>query len=197
MSKHTTNGQSFFHERIATPTGMMLLLTDDGHRLRALDWDDHEERLQRLLGLHYGEGPTRFEPVAGPASEARRAIEAYFAGELSALDALRTQTGGTAFQREVWTALRAIPVGTTTSYGRLAATIGRPKAVRAVGLANGANPIALVVPCHRVIGADASLTGYGGGIERKRWLLEHEGVHLPAPRARRPRTDGQSGFAYA
>ena len=197
MSNQATNGQSFFLERMATPTGTMLLLTDEQQRLRALDWDDHEERLQRLLGLHYGARSTRFETVGGPASEARRAIEAYFAGELSALNALRTQTAGTTFQREVWAALRAIPVGATTSYGRLAATIGRPKAVRAVGLANGSNPIALVVPCHRVIGADASLTGYGGGIERKRWLLEHEGVHLPAPRARRPRTDGQSGFAYA
>jgi methylated-DNA-[protein]-cysteine S-methyltransferase len=197
MSKHPSNEQSFFLERFPTPTGTMLLLTDEHHRVRALDWDDHEERLQRLLGLHYGAGATRFETAAETSSQARRAIEAYFSGELSALDPLRTETGGTSFQRQVWAALRAIPVGATTSYGQLAATIGRPKAVRAVGLANGSNPIALVVPCHRVIGADASLTGYGGGIERKRWLLEHEGVHLPAARAQRPRADGQRAFAYA
>jgi methylated-DNA-[protein]-cysteine S-methyltransferase len=197
MSKHTTN-ESFFLERFPTPTGTMLLLTDERQCLRALDWDDHEERLQRLLALHYGPGTTaRIETHAKSASQARQAIEGYFAGDLSALGPLRTQTGGTAFQREVWAALRAIPVGVTTSYGQLAATIGRPKAVRAVGLANGSNPVALVVPCHRVIGADASLTGYGGGIERKRWLLEHEGVRLPAPRPRRSRTDGQSAFAYA
>jgi len=196
MSSHTTSDQRFFIERIPTPTGMMLLLTDEQERLRALDWDDHESRMQRLLGLHYGAGAARVE-MSVRLSSARRAIEAYFAGELLALEPLRTQTGGTEFQREVWTALRSIPVGETTSYGRLAATIGRPRAVRAVGLANGANPVALVVPCHRVIGADASLTGYGGGIERKRWLLEHEGFHLPAVRVRRARTNDQVTFAYA
>lgn len=196
MASHTVNGQRFFIERIPTPTGMMLLLTDDRERLRSLDWDDHEARLQHLLNLHYGAGATRLE--ASPRiSNAGHAIEAYFAGELSAIGALRTETGGTVFQREVWKALRAIPVGETSSYGQLAASIGRPKAVRAVGLANGANPVALVVPCHRIIGSDASLTGYGGGIERKRWLLEHEGVRLPTARARRPRTSAQASFAYA
>lgn len=196
MSKHTTNRQSFFVERIPTPTGPMLLLTDEQQRLRALDWEDHEARMHRLLGLHYGAGATGIVP-APRTSHARRAIEAYFAGELSALATLGVQTGGTAFQRQVWRALRDIPLGQVTSYGRLAATIGRPRAVRAVGLANGANPVALVVPCHRVIGADASLTGYGGGIERKRWLLAHEGARLPASRARRPDTDAQRSFACA
>jgi methylated-DNA-[protein]-cysteine S-methyltransferase len=85
-------------------------------------------------------------------------------------------TGGTPFQREVWAALRRIPAGQIASYGQLAARIGRPAAVRAVGLANGSNPVGVIVPCHRVIGANGSLTGYGGGIERKRWLLAHEGV---------------------
>jgi methylated-DNA-[protein]-cysteine S-methyltransferase len=84
------------------------------------------------------------------------------------------QTSGTPFQREVWRALRNIPCGTTVSYAKLAEQIGRPAAVRAVGLANGSNPVGVVVPCHRVIGANGSLTGYGGGIERKSWLLEHE-----------------------
>ena len=90
-------------------------------------------------------------------------------------------TSGTAFQNQVWSALRRIPRGQTLSYGALAKKIDRPAAVRAVGLANGANPIAIVVPCHRVIGANASLTGYGGGLERKRWLLDHEGAASVRP----------------
>jgi methylated-DNA-[protein]-cysteine S-methyltransferase len=188
--------RSFFIERLPTPTGMMRLLTDEQQNLRALDWEDHEARMHRLLGLHYGAGAPRLE-AAARTSDARRAIEAYFAGELSAIAALRVETAGTAFQRQVWRALRDIPPGEVTSYGRLAATIGRPRAVRAVGLANGANPVALVVPCHRVIGADASLTGYGGGIERKRWLLLHEGARLQASRARRPEADAQRSFACA
>src|SRR5690606_4692756 len=106
----------------------------------------------------------------------RTAVSAYFGGDLTALDGLTVQTGGTDFQRSVWTALRAIPAGQTRSYGQLAAAIGSPKAVRAAGLANGQNPIAVIVPCHRVIGANGTLTGYAGGLERKRWLLAHEGA---------------------
>jgi methylated-DNA-[protein]-cysteine S-methyltransferase len=101
-------------------------------------------------------------------------MRAYFAGNLTAIDDLPVATGGTDFQRQVWRALRQIPCGETISYGELARRIDRPAAVRAVGLANGSNPISVVVPCHRVIGSDGSLTGYGGGIERKRWLLTHE-----------------------
>jgi methylated-DNA-[protein]-cysteine S-methyltransferase len=107
-------------------------------------------------------------------AEIVQALGAYFEGQLDALDRLPVAAGGTPFQRLVWSALRTIPAGTTTSYGRLAASIGRPGASRAVGLANGANPIGIVVPCHRVIGAAGQLTGYGGGLDRKRWLLEHE-----------------------
>ncbi len=105
---------------------------------------------------------------------AAQALLAYFDGDLSAVNDLPTETNGTAFQRAVWQVLRKIPAGRTISYGALAAQIGNPKAVRAVGLANGSNPIAIVVPCHRVIGANASLTGYGAGLHRKRWLLAHE-----------------------
>ena len=101
---------------------------------------------------------------------------------MAAIVNLPVKTGGTTFQREVWVALRAIPAGQTVTYGALALRLDRPKTVRAVGLAIGANPVGVVVPCHRVIGADASLTGYGGGLERKRWLLEHEGVRLPLRR---------------
>jgi methylated-DNA-[protein]-cysteine S-methyltransferase len=102
-------------------------------------------------------------------------MDAYFAGEMAALGRVPWTVVGTDFQKTVWRALLDIPAGTTTTYGALAARIGRPAAVRAVGLANGANPVGLVIPCHRVIGADGSLTGYGGGLERKRWLLAHEG----------------------
>jgi methylated-DNA-[protein]-cysteine S-methyltransferase len=168
------SGHTFFVERVPTPTGPMLLLTDAAVHVRALDWEDHAQRLHRLLRLHYGETAS---VVAAPhTSPARRALVAYFDGDLTALDAVETATGGTQFRRRVWDALRTIPAGTTWSYGQLAAAICQPTAVRAVGLANGANPIGIIVPCHRVIGANASLTGYGGGLPRKRWLLEHEGA---------------------
>jgi methylated-DNA-[protein]-cysteine S-methyltransferase len=132
-----------------------------------------------LLGRHYGtEGiDYTLEPRDLPDSVSD-ALERYFAGNLAALDAIPVETRGTIFQREVWAALRQIPPGETESYGTLARRIGRPSAVRAVGLANGANPIGVVVPCHRVIGTDDSLTGYGGGLERKQWLLAHEGIRL-------------------
>jgi methylated-DNA-[protein]-cysteine S-methyltransferase len=164
--------QTFFLEDLETPTGTMRLVTDEERRLRALDWEDHDSRMQELIGRYYG-ADTRLR-AAPRRSEAARALAAYFDGNLNAVAGLPTAANGTAFQLSVWAALRQIPVGQTVSYGALAARIGRPKAVRAVGLANGANPIAIVVPCHRVIGADASLTGYGGGLNRKRWLLAHE-----------------------
>lgn len=113
---------------------------------------------------------TRSDDPAGAASALRR----YFAGELDALDALPVDPAGTPFQRRVWLTLRRIRAGTTWSYAELARAVERPRAVRAVGAANGANPLALVLPCHRVIGADGRLTGYGGGLERKAWLLRHE-----------------------
>ena len=103
-------------------------------------------------------------------------LDEYFAGHLAVLDEIPVELNGTSFQQRVWNALRAIRAGTTSSYGSLARTIGAPSAVRAVGAANGANPVALIVPCHRVIGSNGSLTGYGGGLDRKRWLLQHEGV---------------------
>jgi methylated-DNA-[protein]-cysteine S-methyltransferase len=168
---------AFKLERVPTPTGVMLVVTDAQGRLRALDWDDYEDRMRKLLRRHYGAGGVVLSEAGAP-SAARRALDAYFAGDLAALDGLETETAGTPFQRSVWAALRRIPVGQTLSYGALAAKIGKPRAVRAVGLANGSNPIGVVVPCHRVIGADGSLTGYGGGLPRKRWLLEHEGVSL-------------------
>ena len=142
--------------------------------MRALDFEDHETRLHRLLGRHY---PGHALAEAPAPASAARALDAYFEGDLAALAGVLVATGGTAFQREVWAALREIPAGATTSYGELAAKIGRPAACRAVGLANGANPVGIVVPCHRVIGASGALTGYGGGLPRKQWLLDHERRH--------------------
>jgi methylated-DNA-[protein]-cysteine S-methyltransferase len=165
--------ERFFSEVFDTPTGRMLIVTDAEQRLRAAEWEDKAQRMERSLRLHYGETGYQLQ-AARTRSPARLALEAYFEGELAAVEAIRTQTRGTDFQRRVWSALRDIPMGTTVSYGQLAARIGRPAAVRAVGAANGANPIPVIVPCHRVIGADASLTGFGGGLERKRWLLAHE-----------------------
>lgn len=159
--------------RLATPVGTLLVVSDTAQRLRALDWADHEVRLQRLLRLQYRQDISLQNAVVPSAIE--EALAAYFAGQLTALNDLPIELGGTPFQRAVWTGLRAIPAGTTQTYGGLAAAIGRPRAVRAVGLANGANPIAMVVPCHRVIGANATLTGYAGGLPRKQWLLTHEG----------------------
>ncbi len=177
MFYETVNLLKLQVERIPTPIGPMLLVTDFDENARAVDWEDHEDRLQGLLHGYYRPHSIRLEP-APRATPARANIEAYFAGELRAIDAIPVKMPGTAFQKDVWDALRRIPVGTTMSYSDLAIQLGRPKATRAVGLANGANPIGVIVPCHRVIGADASLTGYGSGLPRKKWLLEHEGVLL-------------------
>jgi methylated-DNA-[protein]-cysteine S-methyltransferase len=160
-------------DRVATPIGELRLLVDEAGRLRALDWADQEARLRRRLRLHHGADGFVLVDERDPAG-ASAALSAYFDGDLEALAGLRVETGGTPFQRAVWAALREIPCGTTVSYGTLAQRIGRPSAVRAVGLANGANPVGIVVPCHRVIGGDGRLTGYAGGLERKRWLLAHE-----------------------
>jgi methylated-DNA-[protein]-cysteine S-methyltransferase len=160
-------------DRFETPIGEMMIAVDHDGNLRAVEWIDHAKRIFTLLERQYGKDGFVLESVHNPGG-LTDAMRSYFAGELASIDTLPVQTAGTPFQREVWRALREIPCGTTISYGELAERIGRPSAVRAVGLANGSNPIGVVVPCHRVIGANGSLTGYGGGIERKRWLLEHE-----------------------
>jgi methylated-DNA-[protein]-cysteine S-methyltransferase len=166
--------RSLIVDRFATPIGEMYAVTDESGRMRAFAWVDHESRGIQQLRQQYGSSLS-IEDGRAPAS-VRKAIDDYFAGDLLAIDGIECATHGTQFQQDVWNALRTIPLGATLSYGALAARIGKPAAVRAVGLANGSNPIAVVVPCHRVIGTDGSLTGYGGGLDRKRWLLAHEGV---------------------
>jgi methylated-DNA-[protein]-cysteine S-methyltransferase len=167
-------------DRFTTPIGEALVVADGEGVLRAFNWSDYEPQMRAWLARRYPGASL----VEGPAPRAlRAAFDAYFAGDTGALTAVAWAGAGTAFQQTVWRALCDIPAGETWSYAQLAQRIGRPTAVRAVGLANGANPVALVAPCHRVIGADGTLTGYGGGLFRKRWLLTHEGARFKAPLA--------------
>ncbi len=157
-------------DEIETPIGALRLVAS-GEALCAVGFVDRWDRLLRALEQRFGE--VRLLRERNPAGASAR-LRAYFAGELPALDGLPVQTGGTPFQQKVWAALREIDIGRTASYSEVARAIGAPAAVRAVGAANGSNPISIVIPCHRVIRSDGSLCGYGGGIERKRWLLQHE-----------------------
>jgi methylated-DNA-[protein]-cysteine S-methyltransferase len=168
-----TQPETLTLERLPTPFGPILVAADGEGRLRAVEFWNDEAEMRRLLARHFGAVKAEFGKVAAPI---RAAFERYFAGDRGALKNVPWTTDGTPFQQKVWQALATIPVGETWSYAQLAAAIGAPKAVRAVGLANGANPIPIVVPCHRVIGANGSLTGFGGGLDRKRWLLRHEGA---------------------
>ena len=165
-------------DRLATPIGELLIVADRTGKLRTIDWTDHEARMRLLLDRQYGRGAYTIGTARDPGG-LTRAMRAYFKGDIAAIGGLPVETAGTPFQRSVWHALRRIKPGRTISYAELARRIGKPKAVRAAGLANGQNPVSIVVPCHRVIGSDGSLTGYGGGLPRKKWLLEHEGA-LPA-----------------
>lgn len=174
-SRSTNTPERFGLDRLATPIGIALLVTDAEGTLRALDWEDYEHRMRELLRLHYGTVDLSDQPA--PAG-VRAALSAYFEGDLDQLTAIAWRIAGTPFQQKVWTALAKIPAGTTMSYGAFAARIEMPKAVRAVGHANGSNPISVVLPCHRLIGANGSLVKYGGGLERKRWLLRHEGMEV-------------------
>mgnify|MGYP000256460077 FL=1 len=167
------NAPDLWLDRMDSPLGPLLVVTDARGVVHALDFADFEPRMRRLMRLRHGAVDLAEGGETGPV---RAALTAYFAGDATALDDLPLETGGTDFQRAVWQALRAIPHGQTRTYGQLAEAIGRPTAVRAVGLANGANAIALIVPCHRVIGRDGTLTGYAGGLERKQWLLALEGA---------------------
>ena len=168
-----TPPESLTLESLGTPFGPILVAADERGRLCAVEFWNDDAEMRRLLTRHFGPAQVAFGKVDAPI---RTAFERYFDGDRGALKGVPWISGGTEFQKKVWTALTTIPVGETWSYAQLAAAIGKPKAVRAVGLANGANPIPIVVPCHRVIGANGSLTGFGGGLERKRWLLRHEGA---------------------
>lgn len=157
---------------IRSEIGSLVMVTDSV-ALCALDFGDGEERMYQLLSRRFGSFALHREDDPLRVGEK---VEAYLAGDLHTLDQIKVNPGGTEFQQTVWSALREIPAGTTRTYAQLAASIGRPSASRAVGLANGRNPVAIVIPCHRLIGSDGTLTGYAGGLERKRWLLRHEGA---------------------
>jgi len=167
--------ETFNLDRLRTPIGTALLVTDASGVLRALDWEEYEARMGGLLRLQCGAVALR--EARAPAA-VRTALTEYFNGDLDRLKMIEWRIAGTVFQRKVWTALPEIPAGTTMSYGTLATKLGMPKAVRAVGHANGSNPLSVVIPCHRLIGANGALVKYGSGLARKRWLLTHEGVSL-------------------
>lgn len=158
--------------RYRSPIGPIECLFDE-ETLVALDFEATSPRTLALLTRNLG---TLEIDAAPDRLKLADTLDRYFAGELRALDALNVRRYGTPFQQKVWAALRKIPAGRTTTYHALAGALDVPKAQRAVGAANGANPISLVVPCHRVIGSDGTLVNYGGGIDRKRWLLKHEGA---------------------
>ena len=167
--------ETFLLDRLKTPIGTALLVTDASGVLRAFDWEDHAARMKELLRLQYG--AVSLKEGRAP-QRVRAALLAYFKGDLASLKTIKWDVAGTPFQRKVWMRLAKIPPGTTMTYGAMAAELGKPKAMRAVGHANGSNPLSVVVPCHRLIGADGSLVKYGGGLERKKWLLAHEGVEV-------------------
>ena len=162
----------FLTDEVSSAVGFIVIVARDG-RLVSLDFGNC--RGPMLAGLAARYGPMRLKPARDPFGVSGR-INAYLAGDLGAVDDILVEPGGTPFQRDVWMALRRVPAGTTVTYAQLARTVGRPAAWRAVGAANGKNPVSIVIPCHRMIGSDGSLTGYGGGLHRKRWLLGHEGA---------------------
>ena len=162
----------FFTDEVPSEVGLIVIAARD-ERLVGLDFGDCRGRMLAGLAARYGRA--RLKPVHDPFGVSRR-INAYLAGDLGAVDDILVEPGGSPFQRDVWMALRRVPAGTTVTYAQLARAVGRPAAWRAVGAANGRNPVSIVIPCHRMIGSDGSLTGYGGGLHRKRWLLGHEGA---------------------
>jgi methylated-DNA-[protein]-cysteine S-methyltransferase len=167
--------EPFLLDRLPTPIGMALLVSDADGFLRAFDWEDHARRVIELLRLQYG--AIELKKMRAP-EPIRTALKDYFNGDLASLKTIKWRAAGTPFQRKVWMALPKISPGTTMTYGALAARLGVPKAMRAVGRANGSNPLSVAVPCHRLIGANGSLVKYGSGLMRKRWLLAHEGVDV-------------------
>lgn len=171
--------QELWIDRINSPLGEILIISDTA-ALCALEFENYEARTLRFLERRYG--AYRFISKVNPLGISDR-IQAYLAGDHHQIEQIPVNPGGTAFQQQVWLTLRTIPVGTVLTYRQLAERLDKPTASRAVGMANSQNPISIVLPCHRVIGANGMLTGYAGGLERKAWLLRHEGVELEKPGA--------------
>lgn len=163
-------------ETIDSPIGALVVAQDATGALRMVEFADRPARIARWTRRPSGGGGRNVAPGALSAG-IKEAFAGYFRGDLGALRDLSVRLDGTIFQNAVWTALCQIAPGETLAYSAFAERLGRPQAARAVGHANGANPLSIVVPCHRLVGADGSLTAYGGGIERKRWLIDHEAQH--------------------
>lgn len=163
-------GPTLARSELETPIGRLVLFAT-GRGLCVAAFADGWMRRRRVLLRRFG----AIEVAPAPL-EAVDHLRAYFDGDLAALERIHVDPGGTPFQARVWRHLRRLPAGRTTTYGRLAARLGAPRSSRAVGAANGANPVAVVIPCHRLVGAGGDLTGYAFGVRRKRWLLRHEGV---------------------
>jgi methylated-DNA-[protein]-cysteine S-methyltransferase len=162
-----------FIDRIASSIGTILLVSDGKH-LCALDYAGYEHRMMKLLQARYEQ--VVLQEAADPCGFSN-VLRRYLAGDLACIGHISINTGGTSFQQQVWSALRKIPPGSVMTYGEMAVQLGKPPAYRAVGMTNALNPIAIVVPCHRLVGSNGALTGYAGGLDRKKWLLEHEGVN--------------------
>ena len=161
---------------VATPIGALVVIEDETDALFMVEFADCDDRMERWL--HHRLASGRFALRAGTVSRrTREAFAAYFDGGVGSLRDLPVRLDGTPFQNSMWTALRDIRPGETLAYGAFALRLGRPQAARAVGHANGSNPMSIVVPCHRLVGANGDLTNYGGGLERKRWLIDHEARH--------------------
>ena len=165
---------------VPTPLGdIRLVATDRG--VCGLAWVDRWRRVEASLARRFG--PHEHHPAPGddgPAVSAVAALRAYFGGDVAALESVTVDVAGSSFQTAVWAALRRIPAASPWSYAELATAVGRPTAVRAAGSANGANPVSIVIPCHRVVRTGGALGGYGGGLDRKQWLLDHERANTSA-----------------
>ena len=170
-------------EQLDTPVGPVTLMTEEDGTVRMLEFSEKSDRTGNHLSRHFDGADIRDGRTPGPA---REALKAYFRGDITAIDDLTVAAEDTPFRESVWAALRTIPPGEPWTYGDLAKAVGSPKGFRAVGSANGANPIAIIVPCHRVIASGGKLGGYGGGLERKTWLLRHEAINCGKELALRP-----------
>jgi len=164
----------FDYDEFDSPIGR-IVFASNGCGICALDFAEYEKRMDALLTRRFGS--YSFKRNSDPLNLKAR-LRRYFDGDLRAFEAESVNSNGSAFQEQVWKALRTIPAGATWTYGQLAAKLSRPNSARAVGHANSLNPVGIIVPCHRVIGASSALTGYAGGLERKQWLLRHEGALL-------------------
>lgn len=158
---------------INSPIGKLTLIYDN-QKLCALEYPEYHDRMSQLLKKRYGDFTLE---KAAPSNIITEKLQKYFLGDITSIIDISTSISGTSFQQEVWKSLQNIPAGTTSNYKEIAVNIKKPHAARAVGYANSLNPIAIVIPCHRVISANGKINGYAGGTERKKWLLQHEHEH--------------------